>query len=85
VLVTDNTIKGKRSETIMRFGAVTEEMLSNPVYGFRVLTTPDVIYSDELDVDKYESWMTMLLVKITDSKGKTKVYYKWYIPIFSSE
>jgi hypothetical protein len=27
-----------------------------------------VIYSDELDVDKYESWMTMLLVKITDSK-----------------
>jgi hypothetical protein len=44
-----------------------------------------VIYSDELDVDKYESWMTMLLVKITDSKGKTKVYYKWYIPIFSSD
>jgi hypothetical protein len=35
VLVTDNTIKGKRSETIMRFGAVTEEMLSNPYYGFR--------------------------------------------------
>jgi hypothetical protein len=33
VLVTDN-IKGKRSETIMRFGAVTEEMLSNPVLWF---------------------------------------------------
>jgi hypothetical protein len=48
-------------------------------------STPDVIYSDELDVDKYESWMTMLLVKITDSKGKTKVYYKWYTSIFSSE
>jgi hypothetical protein len=34
--------------------------------------TPDVIYSDELDVDKYESWMTMLLVKITDSKGRLR-------------
>jgi hypothetical protein len=32
----------------------------------------NVIYSDELDVDKYESWMTMLLVKITDSKVRLR-------------
>jgi hypothetical protein len=30
VLVTDDTVKGKRTETIMRYGAVTDEMINNP-------------------------------------------------------
>jgi hypothetical protein len=29
VLVTDDTVKGKRTETIMRYGAVTDEMINN--------------------------------------------------------
>jgi hypothetical protein len=28
--VTDDTVKGKRTETIMRYGAVTDEMINNP-------------------------------------------------------
>jgi hypothetical protein len=29
MLVTDDTVKGKRTETIMRYGAVTDEMINN--------------------------------------------------------
>jgi hypothetical protein len=70
VLVTDDTVKGKRTET-MRYGAVTDEMINNP--SIRCID-PDVLYSDDLDAAKYDSLDENALVKVTDARGKTQVF-----------
>jgi hypothetical protein len=73
VLVTDDTVKGKRTETIMRYGAVTDEMINNPSIMVGVLT-PDVLYSDDLDAAKYDSLDENALVKVTDARGKLRCF-----------
>jgi hypothetical protein len=35
-----------------------------------------VLYSDDLDAAKYDSLDA--LVKVTDARGKTQVFFKWY-------
>jgi hypothetical protein len=40
--------------------------------------TPDVLYSDDLDAAKYDSLDENALVKVTDARGKTQVFFKWY-------
>jgi hypothetical protein len=59
VLVTDDTVKGKRTETIMRYGAVTDEMINNPSIMVLGVLTPDVLYSDDLMLLSMIAWMKM--------------------------
>jgi hypothetical protein len=37
-----------------------------------------VLYSDDLDAAKYDSLDENALVKVTDARGKTQVFFKWY-------
>jgi hypothetical protein len=59
----------------MRYGAVTDEMINNLFMVLGVLTRT---CSDDLDAAKYDSLDENALVKVTDARGKTQVFFKWY-------
>jgi hypothetical protein len=77
VLVTDDTVKGKRTETIMRYGAVTDEMINNPSIMVLGVLTPDVLYSDDLMLLSMIAWMKMRWLKLQMPEGKLRCF-KWY-------
>jgi hypothetical protein len=73
VLVTDDTVKGKRTETIMRYGAVTDEMINNLAYGIRCIDS-DVLYSDDLMLLSMIAWMKMRWLKLQMPEGKLRCF-----------
>jgi hypothetical protein len=59
----------------MRYG-VTDEMINNLTLWYWCIDS-DVLYSDDLDAAKYDSLDENALVKVTDARGKTQVFFKW--------
>jgi hypothetical protein len=70
MLVTDDTVKGKRTETIMRYGAVTDEMINNPsIMVLGVLTRTCFTVTIWMLLSMI-AWMKMRWLKLQMPEGK---------------